>query len=153
MRATVCIWSKYAMINFNAISRRSTPIMKRREAREKALQALFQLENTEVTVDEAVTHIIESDKRNEFFERLVYETTEHQEEIDAKITASLENWSFERLPKVEKTVLRLAVFELLYMEETPKNVVVNEAIELCKTFSDEKAAKFVNGVLSNMVQV
>ena len=73
------------MINFNAISRRSTPIMKRREAREKALQALFQLENTEVTVDEAVTHIIESDKRNEFFERLVYETTEHQQEIDEKI--------------------------------------------------------------------
>lgn len=125
-------------------------IMKRREAREKALQALFQLDNTELTIEEAVSYI--EGNNNAFFEHLVFGTVNHLQEIDEKIAGHLQNWSFDRLPKVEKTALRLAVFELLYMEETPKNVVVNEAIELCKTFSDDKAAKFVNGVLSKMIE-
>jgi N utilization substance protein B len=54
----------------------------------------------------------------------------------------------DRLPKIERTVLRLAVYELLFMQDAPSKVVMNEAIELCKTFGDEKSSKFVNGVLS-----
>lgn len=121
--------------------------MNRREAREKALQTLFQLDNIELPVEEAMTYIVE-DKVDAFYEKLVRGTVEHKEEIDRVLTEKLEHWSLDRLHKIERTVLRLAVFELLYHEDVPKRVVMNEAIELCKTFGDEKSGRFVNGVLS-----
>ncbi|MGE7840936.1 transcription antitermination factor NusB [Lysinibacillus sp. NPDC093712] len=125
--------------------------MKRHEAREKALQVLFQLDNTDLTVEEAKEHII-GQPTNAFYEKIVNGTAEHLEEIDAVLTQHLEKWSLARLPKIERTVLRLAVYELLYMQETPKRVVLNEAIELCKTFGDDGSSKFVNGVLSKFTE-
>lgn len=121
--------------------------MKRREAREKALQTLFQLENTELTVEDAMSHVLEGDS-DSFYEKLVLGTIENLAEIDESLISKLENWSLTRLPKIERTVLRLAVFELLFMNDAPARVVMNEAIELCKTFGDDKSSKFVNGVLS-----
>ena len=121
--------------------------MNRREAREKALQTLFQLDNIELPVDEAITYIVK-DKVDGFYEKLVRGTVENQEEIDSALTEKLEHWSLDRLHKIERTVLRLAVYELLYNEDVPERVVMNEAIELCKTFGDEKSGRFVNGVLS-----
>ncbi|MGE7110487.1 transcription antitermination factor NusB [Lysinibacillus sp. NPDC047702] len=125
--------------------------MKRHEAREKALQVLFQLDNTDVTIEEAMGHI-KGQPTNVFYEKIVTGTAEHLEEIDATLEKHLEKWSLARLPKIERTVLRLAVYELLYMPETPKRVVLNEAIELCKTFGDEGSSKFVNGVLSKFTE-
>lgn len=122
--------------------------MKRREAREKALQTLFQLENTELTVEDAIEHTLAEEKSSAFFEELVYGTQNHLEEIDASLESKLENWSLSRLAKIERTILRLAAFELMYMPETPNNVVINEAVEISKIFGDEKSGKFVNGVLS-----
>lgn len=121
--------------------------MKRREAREKAVQTLFQLDNTELSVTEAITYITESPV-NKFYEQLVRGTMENKDAIDKAIVEKLENWSLDRLPKIERTVLRLAVYELLFGEDAPHKVVLNEAIELCKTFGDEKSGRFVNGVLS-----
>ncbi len=121
--------------------------MKRREAREKAVQTLFQLDNTELTIEEAINYIID-EPVNRFYEQLVRGTVQHQEEIDKTLVEKLENWSLDRLPKIERTVLRLAIYELLFNEEVPHRVVLNEAIELCKTFGDEKSGRFVNGVLS-----
>ena len=106
--------------------------MKRHEAREKALQVLFQLDNTELTIDDAISHILEEDEQDAFFEQLVRGTADRMEEIDAHLKDKLENWSLHRLPKIERTVLRLAVYELLWMEDVPNRVVLNEAIELCK---------------------
>ncbi|PCD82403.1 transcription antitermination factor NusB [Lysinibacillus fusiformis] len=125
--------------------------MKRHEAREKALQVLFQLDNTDITVEEAMGHI-KGQPTNAFYEKIVTGTAEHLEEIDATLEQHLEKWSLARLPKIERTVLRLAVYELLYMPETPKRVVLNEAIELCKTFGDDSSSKFVNGVLSKFTE-
>lgn len=122
--------------------------MKRHEARQKALQVLFQLDNTDLTIQDAISHVITEDENDAFFEQLVRGTAEKMEEIDASLTGKLENWSLSRLPKIERTVLRLALYELLFMQDTPSRVVLNEAIELCKIFSDEKSSKFVNGVLS-----
>lgn len=124
--------------------------MKRTEARQKALQVLFQLDSTELTFEEAIGHVLEEEQRsNAFLEQLVRGTTEHKTEIDAALEKNLENWTLSRLPKIERTVLRLAVYELMYAAtETPSKVVMNEAIELSKTFGDEKSSKFVNGVLS-----
>lgn len=121
--------------------------MKRREAREKALQTLFQLENTELTIEDAMSHVLEG-KNDPFYEKLVRGTTEQLTQIDESLKTKLENWSLDRLPKIERTVLRLAVYELLFMQDAPSKVVMNEAIELCKTFGDDKSSKFVNGVLS-----
>lgn len=123
--------------------------MKRREAREKAVQTLFQLDNAnvELSVEEAITYITEKPV-NSFYEQLVRGTVEHKAEIDEALMKRLENWSLERLPKIERTVLRLAVYELLFTNDAPHRVILNEAVELCKTFGDEKSGRFVNGVLS-----
>lgn len=135
--------------------------MKRHEARQKALQALFQLDNTELTLEEAMDHALErsfeaeelsEEAYDSFFEQLVRGTTEHKEAIDERLTAKLENWSLNRLPKIERTVLRLAVYELQFLQDAPNGVIVNEAIELSKTFGDEKSSKFVNGVLSKFIE-
>lgn len=121
--------------------------MKRHEAREKALQTLFQLEGTELTMEEAIDHVMNGDNDN-FYTLLVEGTHKNMGSIDEKLKGHLENWSLERLPKIERTILRMAVFELSYMEDAPSRVVMNEAIELSKTFGDETSSRFVNGVLS-----
>ncbi len=121
-------------------------IMKRRQARELALQALFQLDNHEITIQEAIGHVTE--ENDPFLTDLVKGTIEHKDEIDTSLTDKLENWSLSRLPKIERTVLRIAVYELLYANEAPAKVVINEALEICKIYGDEKSSRFVNGVLS-----
>ncbi|MFD1864104.1 transcription antitermination factor NusB [Planococcus chinensis] len=121
--------------------------MKRHEAREKALQTLFQLDGTELTVNEAAEHVMGMEKDN-FYDLLVQGTHANMAAIDEKLKGHLEKWSLERLPKVERTILRMAVFELAFMEDAPSSVVMNEAIELSKTFGDDKSSRFVNGVLS-----
>ena len=127
--------------------------MKRTEARQKALQALFQLDSTELSVEEAIGHVLEEEQKSDaFLEQLVRGTTENLEAIDAALEQKLEKWTITRLPKIERTVLRLAVYELLFEQDTPNKVVMNEAIELCKTFGDEKSSKFVNGVLSKFTE-
>lgn len=120
--------------------------MKRRQARELALQALFQLDNHEISIEEAIGHVTE--EQDSFLTQVVTGVVNHKEEIDASLTDKLENWSLSRLPKIERTVLRIAVFELLFTEETPAKVVINEALEISKVFGDEKSSRFVNGVLS-----
>lgn len=127
--------------------------MKRHEMRQKALQVLFQLDNTDLTLEDAISHIMEGKALNSsFFTNLVYGVHEHLEDIDEQLKEKLENWSLSRLPKIERTILRLALYELLHMKETPSAVVLNEAIELAKTFGDEKSSKFINGVLSKFVE-
>ena len=127
-------------------------MMKRHEARQKALQVLFQLDSTELSIEEAMEHVLEEQKSDAFFETLVHGTVKNKLNIDEQLEAQLENWQLARLPKLERTVLRLAVYELIYNEDAPSKVVINEAIELCKTFGDEKSAKFVNGVLSKVTK-
>lgn len=126
--------------------------MKRREAREKAIQTLFQLDGIALTIEEAMNYVVE-DQEHPFYENLVRGTIDNLTAIDQSLVENLENWSLERLPKIERTVLRLAVFELNYNhDEVPASVVLNEAIELCKTFGDEKSGRFVNGVLSKFTK-
>lgn len=123
--------------------------MKRREAREHALRVLFQLDHSDMNVQEAMDHVTE--ERNSFFESLVEGTIEHKEAIDETLADKLENWSLSRLPKIERTILRMAVYELEYTEDTPKAVILNEAIELTKAYGDEQSSRFVNGVLSKYI--
>ena len=78
-------------------------------------------------------------------------TMEHIEEIDEKIEKNLVGWKLSRLSKVDLSILRLAVYEILYADDIPENVSINEAVELGKKYSDQTSGSFINGVLSNFV--
>ncbi|KOO43968.1 transcription antitermination factor NusB [Priestia koreensis] len=125
--------------------------MKRRTAREKALQALFQCDLGKMEPAEAIQNVIKTDKVDEFLELLVLGTMENQQEIDELLRNNLEKWTLERVAAVDRAILRLAVFEIKYKEDIPVNVTMNEALELAKNFSDEQSSRFINGVLSRVL--
>ncbi|MGM0900021.1 MAG: transcription antitermination factor NusB [Bacillota bacterium] len=127
--------------------------MKRRTAREKALQALFQIDISKVESNEAIQHVLEDQPNDTYLTRLVEGVIQHQEEIDAIIKEYLEKWTIERLAHVDRSLLRLAVYELMYCkEEVPANVVLDEAIEIAKIYGDDQSSRFINGVLSKVKQ-
>ncbi len=76
----------------------------------------------------------------------------HLSEIDEKIGQKAEGWSFSRLPKADLSVMRLAVYEILYDEDVPDGVAINEAVELAKRYGGDKSFRFVNGVLASVVK-
>ena len=78
-------------------------------------------------------------------------TIEHLDEIDAKIEENLVGWKLNRLSKVDLSILRLAVYEILFAKDIPENVSINEAVELGKNYSEETSGSFINGVLANFV--
>lgn len=125
--------------------------MNRRAAREKAFQILFQMDINDTEPKQAIEYALEEPISDSFLEQLVYGVTEHREEIDKRIAANLEKWSFQRVASVEKTILRIAAYEMDFVEEVPAKVAINEAIEIAKLYGDEKSGKFVNGVLSKMI--
>ena len=127
----------------------------RRRGREAALQMLYQWEVGRVGAHEAIVSYWPSrDAKGEvpeelraFANRLVKGTIEQIAEIDQLLAAHAHNWRLERMAVIDRLVLRLAVFELRADPETPTRVVINEAIELARTFSGDEAVPFVNGVL------
>ncbi|MBF2441479.1 transcription antitermination factor NusB [Listeria innocua] len=123
--------------------------MKRREAREKALQALFQIELNEMSLDQAIKNIME-DEQDNYMEQLVEGVMANKAEIDAIIEPNLDNWRIDRLNKVDLSLLRLSVYEIKYLDDVPNRVSLNESIEIAKIYSDEKSSKFINGVLANI---
>lgn len=125
--------------------------MNRHSAREKAFQILFQLDINENDPEQAIADHLETIEIDAFLMSLVKGVTEHKEVIDNTVTEHLENWAFSRIASVEKTILRIAVFEIQYLEDVPTNVSINEAVELANTYGEEKSGKFVNGVLSKII--
>ncbi|WP_379966448.1 transcription antitermination factor NusB [Ectobacillus sp. sgz5001026] len=126
--------------------------MKRRTSREKAMQALYQIDIAGEIDPKIALHntLEEGEENNEFLQQLVLGVSENKEEIDSVIAKNLENWTLERIGTVDRNILRLAVFELMYMQEIPENVTINEAIEIAKIFGDEESRRFINGVLSKV---
>jgi N utilization substance protein B len=124
------------------------------QAREAALQMLYQCEVGRAGAHESIvsywadpdTGALAEPLRG-FAERLVRGTLDRREEIDAMLTAHAQNWRIERMNVIDRLVLRLAVFEMLAETETPSKVIINEAIELARSFSGDAAVGFVNGVL------
>ncbi|AOZ90087.1 N utilization substance protein B [Bacillus xiamenensis] len=124
--------------------------MKRRTAREKALQTLFQIDVSNIDPKEAITHALDEQESDPFFEELVFGVLEQKDKLDDMISQHLVNWKLDRIANVDRAILRLSVYEMVYQEDIPVSVSMNEAIELAKVFGDDKAPKFVNGVLSNI---
>lgn len=130
----------------------------RRRARRAALQMLYEWEVGGLDLDEvrevyrAMQQTPLDDEEERFATGLLRGTVSRLHEVDALIASQAEHWRLERMALVDRAILRLAVFELLAAPATPRPVVINEAIELAKTFSTDAAVKFVNGMLDGVAR-
>jgi N utilization substance protein B len=131
------------------------PQSKRTKARERALQALYQIDVSATDLDEALSRFwksfepVEQEVR-ELAEALVRGVAEHRREVDAAIESVSTNWRLDRMAKVDRNVLRLATYELIHSADVPVKVAINEAIELGKKYGSESSGAFVNGVLDKI---
>lgn len=123
----------------------------RRQGRELALQLLFQVEMTRDPAAEVVRRFWSSQRHaraaEEFAETLAFGTLENLQIIDQRIAGATENWRLERMAVVDRNVLRMAIFELLFHEQTPPAVIIDEAIEVVRKYGAPESAPFINGVL------
>ncbi len=126
----------------------------RREGRELALQALYALDVNPVDVQTGL-RLFWAEQRapkgiREFTDELVAGVAANRVELDRLIKEKSRNWSLPRMAKVDLNILRLATFELIHRQEVPKNVTINEAIEIAKKFGSEDSPAFVNGILDEI---
>jgi len=129
--------------------------MARRQAREAAMMLVFEWssggtgrrETIEGMMDEYA--LTEDDKS--YALEILDGVTEHYEDIDEKIRKYAKGWRIERMPKVDLSILRVAVFELLFRKDIPVGVSANEAVEMAKNFSGGKSPPFINGVLGTLI--
>ncbi|MBW2648772.1 MAG: transcription antitermination factor NusB [Deltaproteobacteria bacterium] len=123
----------------------------RRKAREIALQVLYQVDASRIDVDEAIELFRDGfgipQELAEFSTQLVKCTLDHIKEIDALIRNCSEHWSLERMPTVDKNILRMAVCEFLYCDDIPPKVTLNEAIDIGKNYGSDNSGSFINGIL------
>jgi N utilization substance protein B len=126
----------------------------RRRARELAVQFLYQMEVNPLEPQEAVESfhqgVSASKQVKEFAARIVAGVQQHREDIDRLIGKYSAHWRLERIDRVDKNILRMGVFELLYCDDIPPKVALNEAIDLGKQFGTEESGAFINGILDKI---
>lgn len=126
----------------------------RRRAREAALQILYCMDLAGDSAEQAErhhwAHLAASEEGREYAHDIVRGYAEHAEDIDALIRKVSEHWRLERMPKVDRNILRLGAYELMYLSDVPRRVTLNESVELAKRFGSEGSAGFVNGVLDRI---
>lgn len=131
--------------------------MTRHEARQCALQALYQIDVSNGEIHDALVYVLEERQVNEadlaYVRKLVEGTRSHLIELDEQLTSVMERWSTERIGRVELNVLRLALYELLHDESLSTATIVDEAVRLAKSFATDTSGKFVNGVLAKLLPV
>ena len=128
--------------------------MTRKEAREAGFIIVFEHEFQKLDADSLLelyyNYREEVEGQKEYLENLVRTTLAHLPEIDEKIEQNTRGWALSRLSKVSLATLRVGISELLYSEDIPAGIAINEAVQLAKDYEGEKAASFVNGVLSSV---
>jgi N utilization substance protein B len=132
--------------------------MKRRKAREHALQILFQLDLRKEKPSAAAlkrfwTEFQPDEEVKAFAEEIIKGTYKHLPEINGLIHQCAKNWSLERMAVVDRNVLRMAIYEILYRIDIPTSVSINEAIEIAKKFGTEESGAFVNGILDRVARL
>jgi transcription antitermination factor NusB len=132
-------------------------LRKRTKARESALQILFQVDITNDPINVVLKRYWQDRKRNpeviEFANQIVMGTSEHLVEIDKIISKHSENWDIERMPVIDRNILRFATYEILYMIDIPPKVTIDEAIDLANKFGTVNSGKFINGVLDKIMML
>jgi len=128
--------------------------MNRHQIRKSAFQTLFaQLANDDADVAELYTEVLAIDHENEvpeYLVTLVEGVNEHREELNEQIQSLLSSkWTVKRIAKSDLIILQIALFELQFVDDIPSAVVINEALELAESFSDDTSKKFINGVLGS----
>ena len=130
--------------------------MNRKLSREKTMELLFGMTLSKDTVEEVVETFVENYEGNIKEIDLTYVKTaligveNNKKAIDEAISSNLQNWKIDRISKVNLTILRLAAYEILFDENVPRNVAINEALEITRRYSDEKSVSFINGVLDKI---
>ena len=127
---------------------------KRTQARELALQILYKRDLNPEPIETILNSFCESkpfpEDIRQYADRLVRGTVENQEQIDEVLIKYTEHWELHRMAVVDRNILRFSTYELLYLEEIPPKVVINEAVNIAKKFSQEESGKFVNGILDKI---
>jgi len=128
----------------------------RRKARELALQMLFQYDlskNLPDTICSTFEDLLKSKANTrEFAVKIFRGTVEHLETIDEMIQAQAENWRLSRMAVVDRNIMRMSVYEFLHENDTPKLVIIDEALEIAKKFGTEKSSPFINGILDGILK-
>ena len=130
--------------------------MNRKLSREKTMELLFSMTLSKECVEDVVETFMDNYESNlkeidlTYLKQTLAGVENNKEAIDEVISANLHNWKIDRISKINLTILRLAAYELLYNDEVPKSVAINEALELTRKYSDEKSVSFVNGVLDKI---
>ncbi len=126
----------------------------RRKSREFALQALYQLniakQDVTAPFKQFEEHFLPGGEADEFLRLLVVGVLEHCEELDRLIERYSKNWRLDRIDVIDRNILRMALFELLYCEDIPPKVTINEAIDLGKRYGSEDSGSFINGILDRI---
>ncbi len=124
---------------------------RRRQTRERVLQTLYAYELSKepiaMIMDTVLGELKSSKEDFDFAKSLVAAVIQHQEELETIIRKKVAHWEFDRIAVIDRVVLRMGICELLYFNDIPPKVTINESIEIAKAFSTEKSGKFVNGVL------
>lgn len=124
----------------------------RRKAREVALQVLYELDVLNIDAKEAITlfwnNFPATEDSRKFSTFLIEGAWDNREQIDSIISSCSENWSMARMSRVDRNILRMAVYELLYCANIPPKVTLNEAIDLGKMYGSENSGSFINGILN-----
>ncbi len=127
----------------------------RREARIVALQALYEVDCTshdhELVLEQRLAEVALPERGASFARHLVEDVLRHRPVLDDFIHRYAPEWPFEQMARIDRNILRMAVFEFAVDGETPVKVAINEAVELAKTFGSDSAPRFVNGVLGTLV--
>ncbi|QQE76970.1 transcription antitermination factor NusB [Alicyclobacillus sp. SO9] len=130
--------------------------MKRHEVRQKALQALFEIDLGRGDANDAMAHVMEEvaavqPQDVKYLHWLVLGTRENRADLDDVLEAHVEGWKLNRMARVDLNVLRMALYELQYEHDVDVATICNEAVELAKDFSTDESGKFVNGVLARVL--
>ena len=126
----------------------------RHQARERALQILFQYDihgKPGIWLDEFWKPLQSDEDTKTFAEQIVAGVLQRKAEIDAVLAKYATNWKISRMPIVDRNILRAGLYEFFWMDDVPAKVTLDEAVELAKSFGDEEASKFINGVLDKVL--
>ena len=125
----------------------------RSELREKAMVILYQIailknQKLDYSVEDLIKENLDVD--NDFVRNLVYGVITHQDEIDELANKHMKEWTIDRIDKTGSAILRIGIYEIIYEEDTPNIVAINEAVELAKKYSDDNVRKIINAVLDKV---